>query len=92
MIPVVMQAVRVPRLGGRARTRPDAMMGEEAYSSRANRSLLRGRGIKAAIPDPTGFWSRSGLSNAAGLIIEPTFDGSRSGRPPPGPFRLICTR
>jgi hypothetical protein len=28
-------------------------MGDKAYSSRANRSLLRGRGIKAAIPEPS---------------------------------------
>jgi transposase len=54
MFPVVMEAVRVPRLGGgRARTRPDAVMGDKAYSSRANRSLLRGRGIKAVIPEPS---------------------------------------
>ena len=50
-----MDAVRVPRLReGRARTRPDAVMGGKAYSSRANRSLLRGRGIKAVIPEPSG--------------------------------------
>ncbi|MBT2597893.1 IS5 family transposase [Arthrobacter sp. ISL-72] len=54
MFPVVMEAVRVPRLGGgRARTRPDAVMGDKAYSSRANRSLLRERGIKAVIPEPS---------------------------------------
>jgi hypothetical protein len=54
MFPVIMGAVRVPRLGGgRARTRPDAVMGDKAYSSRANRSLLRGRGIKAVIPEPS---------------------------------------
>ncbi|MEY9776430.1 transposase [Arthrobacter sp. MW3 TE3886] len=28
-------------------------MGDKAYSSRANRSLLRGRGIKAIIPEPS---------------------------------------
>ncbi|MEV5051051.1 IS5 family transposase [Arthrobacter sp. LAR12-1-1.1] len=54
MFPVVMEAVRVPRLGGGpARTRPDAVMVDKAYSSRANRSLLRGRGIKAVIPEPS---------------------------------------
>jgi transposase len=54
MFPVVMEAVRVRRVGGdRARTRPDAVMGDKAYSSRANRSLLRGRGIKAVIPEPS---------------------------------------
>lgn len=54
MLPVVMEAVRVPRLGGgRARTRQEAVMGDKTYSSRANRSLLRGRGIKAVIPEPS---------------------------------------
>jgi hypothetical protein len=54
MFPVVMEAVRVLRLGGgRARTRPGAVMGDKAYSSRANRALLRGRGIKAFIPKPS---------------------------------------
>ncbi len=54
MFPVVMEAVRVPRLaGGRARTRPNAVLGDKAYSSRANRSLLRKRGIKTVIPEPS---------------------------------------
>ena len=60
---VVMEAVRVPRLGrGRARTRPDAVLGDKAYSSRANRSLLRGRGIKPSSPNPQ---TRSGTASAA---------------------------
>jgi hypothetical protein len=50
MSPVVMEAVRVPRIGGgRAKTRPDAVLGDKTYSSRANRSLLRKRGIKTVI-------------------------------------------
>ena len=54
MFPVVMEAARAPRLGGgRARTRPDAAMGDKAYSSRANRAILRDRGIKAVIPEPS---------------------------------------
>lgn len=48
MFPHVIDAINVPRPGtGRARTRPDAVMGDKAYSSRANRSLLRARKIKA---------------------------------------------
>lgn len=54
MFPVVMEAVRVPCIGvGRAKTRPDAVLGDKAYSSRANRSLLRKRGIKTVIPEPS---------------------------------------
>src|SRR5438874_542742 len=39
------------RLGpGRPRTRPDRVLADKAYSSKANRALLRQRGIKATIP------------------------------------------
>ncbi|MDP9905526.1 hypothetical protein J2S90_002497 [Arthrobacter bambusae] len=62
MFPVVMETVRVPRLGGgRAGTRPDTVMGDTASSSRANRSLLRGRGIEPSSPSPL---TRSGTANA----------------------------
>jgi len=47
----VLDGIRVPRPGrGRARTRPDRVLADKAYSSRANRRLLRRRGIKAVIP------------------------------------------
>jgi transposase len=52
MIPVL-QHIRVPRQGvGRPRTRPDRVLGDKAYSSRANRAYLARRGIKATIPVP----------------------------------------
>ncbi len=35
---------------GRPRTRPDAVAGDKAYSSRGNRAHLRKRRIKAVIP------------------------------------------
>jgi transposase len=44
--------VRVARRGpGRPRTTPDSLSGDKAYSSRANRGLLRARGITAVIPE-----------------------------------------
>jgi transposase len=47
----VLDGIRVPRVGaGRPRTRPDRVLADKAYSSRANRALLRRRGIKATIP------------------------------------------
>ncbi|MFF9147396.1 IS5 family transposase [Streptomyces sp. NPDC014861] len=50
----VMAAIRVPRSGpGRPRTRPDAVLADRAYSSRAIRSHLRRRGIRAVIPQPS---------------------------------------
>jgi len=49
----VLEGIRVPRLGaGRARTRPDRVLADKAYSSRANRAYLRRRGIKATIAEP----------------------------------------
>jgi transposase len=47
----VLGRIRVPRLGGgRPRTRPDRVLADKAYSSAANRRLLRCRGIRATIP------------------------------------------
>jgi transposase len=49
----VLAGIRVPRPGGgRPRTRPDRVLADKAYSSKANRALLRGRGIQATIPIP----------------------------------------
>lgn len=38
---------------GRPRTRPAALLGDKAYSSHANRELLRTRRIKTVIPQPS---------------------------------------
>jgi transposase len=47
----VLEAIRVPRPGGgRPRTRPDRVLADKAYTSKANRAYLRGRGVKATIP------------------------------------------
>jgi hypothetical protein len=46
-----MEQVRILRRGkGRPRRRPGRAMGDKAYSSAANRSYLRRRGIQAVIP------------------------------------------
>jgi transposase len=48
----VLGAIRVPRLGpGRPRTRPERVLADKAYSSKANRALLRCRSIRATIPE-----------------------------------------
>ncbi|GAA3430814.1 hypothetical protein GCM10018954_074930 [Kutzneria kofuensis] len=68
---VVLGQIRVPRLGaGRARCRPDRVLADKAYSSRANRGYLRRRGIKATIAQPR--------DQAAHRRAK----GSRGGRPP----------
>ena len=50
----LLDAVRVARRGpGRPRTRPTRVLADKAYSSRANRDLLRARGITAVIAQPS---------------------------------------
>jgi transposase len=67
----VLEGIRVPRLGsGHPRARPDRVRADKAYSSRANRSYLRGRGIKCTIPEKK--------DQAAHRVKR----GSRGGRPP----------
>lgn len=47
----VLERIRVPRSGpGRPRTRPDRVLADRAYASRANRAYLRRRGIRGTIP------------------------------------------
>lgn len=47
-----MTRLRVPRRRGRPRTRPEVVLADKAYSSRAIREHLRKRGIRAMIPVP----------------------------------------
>jgi transposase len=52
MFSALMDQLRVPRRGpGRPRTRPQAVLGDRACSSRATRAHLRSRGICAVIPE-----------------------------------------
>jgi len=47
----VLDQIRVPRCGpGRPRTRPDRVLADKAYSSKANRAYLRRRKIGCTIP------------------------------------------
>ncbi|GAA2239208.1 hypothetical protein GCM10010430_20530 [Kitasatospora cystarginea] len=47
-----MDAIRVPRTGlGRPRTRPNHVLGDKGYSSKAIRVWLRKRGISHTIPE-----------------------------------------
>jgi len=52
MLSTVLDGIRVPRLGpGRPRTRPDRVLADKGYPSKANRAWLRARGIAATIPE-----------------------------------------
>lgn len=66
-----MQRLRIRRTGrGRPRTRPGRLLADKAYSNRTIRSHLRGRRIKATIPQ------KSDQEKAR------TAKGSGAGRPP----------
>jgi transposase len=68
--PQLIDRLRVARAGpGRPRTRPDHVLGDKGYSSRANRELLRRRKIAHTIPEP-----RDQTANRCRR-------GSRGGRP-----------
>lgn len=73
----VLDGIRVARLGpGRPRTRPDRVLADKAYSSRANRSWLAARGIRATIPvpaDQAGHRRRRGSHGGR----PPAFDAER---------------
>ncbi len=52
MFSQLLAALRVARpVAGRPRTRPDYLVADRSYSSRANRRLLRARGIGHTIPE-----------------------------------------
>lgn len=52
MLPAVLELVVVPRLdGGPSRCNPGTVIADNAYSAASNRSLLRGKRIRAVIPE-----------------------------------------
>ncbi len=54
MLKVLLAHLAVSRTGpGRSRTRPDALPGDKAYSSAANRARLRIKRVKTVIPQPS---------------------------------------
>ena len=70
----VLERIRVPRAGaGRPRTRPDRVLADKAYTSRANRGYLRGRQIKATIPSKSDQDANRLAKGSAGGR-PPTFD------------------
>ena len=67
----VMDAIKVPRPGpGRPRLRPDHVIGDKGYSSKAIRTWLRRRGIAHTIPE------------RADQVRNRARKGSLGGRPP----------
>jgi transposase len=71
MLVETMEQIRVPRpQGGRPRKRPERLLADKGYPSRANRAYLAAHRIKTTIPD------RSDQQNNR------TRKGSAGGRPP----------
>src|SRR5215212_962514 len=76
----LMAALRVARTGpGRPRTRPDYLLADKGYSSRANRRLLRDRGIAHTIPEKTDQAAHRRRRGSAGGR-PPGFDPDRYAR------------
>ena len=71
MLAPLLAQLAVRRPGpGRPRTRPTALIGDKAYSSRGTRAMLRERGITVVIPQPSD------------QIAHRIRRGSAGGRPP----------
>ena len=75
VLPLLLDELRVPRRGpGRPRTTPTALRGDKAYSSRGHRILLRRRGIKTVIPEPSdqaGHRRRRGQTGGRPITYDP---------------------
>jgi transposase len=61
---------------GRPRTRPDRVLGDGAYSARANRAHLRRRGLPATIPVKADRQAQRRTKGSAGGR-PPAFDSER---------------
>jgi len=51
MLQATLAQIRVPGAVGRPRTKPERVMADKGYPSRANRTWLRERGIASTIPE-----------------------------------------
>lgn len=70
----VLDRIRIPRPIGRPRTTPDRVIADKGYSSRGNRKLLAGRGIKVTIPerdDQKGHRLRRGPGGGRAYAFDP---------------------
>ena len=70
----VLERIWVPRPGGgHPRTRPDRVLADKAYGSRANRGYLRRRGIACTIPEQAD-WIRHRKDKGRAGGRPPAFD------------------
>ncbi len=77
MLKWLLADLAVNRVGpGRPRTRPEAVLGDKAYSSRGNRELLRRKRVAVVIPQPADQIAHRQRRGSAGGR-PPTFDAAR---------------
>jgi transposase len=78
----LMDGIRVQRVGrGRPRTRPDVLIADKGYSSRANRRMLSARGIRVVIPerdDQAGHRRRRGSMGGRPYQFDPEIYRARN--------------
>ncbi len=80
MFAPLLAALRIARSGpGRPRTRPDYVIADKGYSSKANRALLRARGIAHTIPERADQVANRRRKGSAGGR-QPGFDPDRYAR------------
>jgi putative transposase len=67
VLPALLAELRVnSSRPGRPRTTPISVRGDKAYSSRGHRAMLRSRGIRAVIPEPSDQVANRQRKGAAG--------------------------
>lgn len=75
VLKLLLADLAVARIGpGRPRTRPDAVLGDKAYSSRDNRALLRSKRAQVVIPqrsDEIGHRLRRGSAGGRPPVFDP---------------------
>ena len=94
MLAATVGHIRVPVGRGRPRTRPDHVIADKVYAPRANRALLRERGIAATIPErdhqiahrrkrrghPIDFGDHQRQRYRGRSVVERCFNGLKQGR------------
>lgn len=83
VLKMLLADLAVARVGpGRPRTRPQALLGDKAYSSRANRALLRSKRVLTVIPqraDEIGNRQRRGRAGGRPPDFDPVTYRQRNG-------------
>ncbi len=106
MLAATLDDICVPRSGsGRPRTRPDRVLADKGYPSKANRAWLRARGIAATIPErndqiahrqnqpgrPIDFGAQQKKRYKGRNVVERCFNGNAEGLVDSFPYAASST-